>query len=247
MIKINDLYFGYGASPLINGLSARFDDGKITGILGPNGSGKTTTLKLCGRLLSPASGNICVDGSGDKGDTRSFARTLAYLPQTRPLPSITVRSLVSHGRFPHLGLSRKLSAADNAAIDHALEVTGMTDCAYRELRTLSGGQRQKAYIAMLIAQEAQHLLLDEPMTHLDVLHQLDVMDILRRLRDDGRCIAVVLHDIQQAVDLCDHILLLHDGYALYDDPADGLYDSGAIEQAFQVRPAQHKGIAFEKI
>lgn len=247
MIRINDICFGYDGTPLIDHLSAGFADGQITGILGPNGCGKTTTLKLCGRLLSPATGAIQVDGVGDSRDARAFAHAVAYLPQSRPLPSISVRSLVAHGRFPHLGLSRKLGAADNVAIDRALDMTGMTDCARRELRTLSGGQRQKAYIAMLIAQEAQHLLLDEPMTHLDVLHQLELMDILRQLRAEGRCVAVVLHDIPQAVQLCDRILLMHGGQALYDGPSGGLYASGAVEQAFHVRPVVENGVIFRRL
>lgn len=247
MIDIDSLSFGYASLPLLQNLSARFPDGQITGVLGPNGSGKTTLLKLCAKLLTPASGEIRVSDSGDIGDTKAFARALAYLPQTRPLPAITVRSLVSHGRFPHLGTYRRLRETDKAAVDHALRVTGMEIVADRELSTLSGGQRQKAYIAMLIAQESQHLLLDEPMNHLDVLHRIELADILRALRDEGRCIAVVLHDIPQAVELCDRILLLHDGLPLYDGPAGGLYASDAIEKAFRVRPVPDSGVTFAKI
>jgi len=246
LIRINDLSFGYG-KPLLRGLTASFGDGQITGILGPNGSGKTTLLKLCARLLQPDSGSISIDHSGDPRDVKAFARALAYLPQSRPLPMITVQSLVSHGRFPHLGLSRKFSPADEEAVRHALDLTGMTGCAPRELRTLSGGQRQKAYLAMLIAQGSQHLLLDEPTTHLDIQHQLDLMDLLGQLRDDGRCIAVVLHDISQAVDLCDRILLLHDGAALYDGPASGLYASGAVERAFRVQPVCGSATGFRRL
>lgn len=246
MIQIDNLSFGYD-SPLIRNLSARFADGQITGILGPNGCGKTTLLKLCARLLCPASGCISVDGSGEMRDSKAFARALAYLPQSRPMPMITVRALAAHGRFPHLGMARKLTKEDRAAIDRALTMTGMADCADRELRTLSGGQRQKAYIAMLIAQQSQHLLLDEPTTHLDILHQLELMDILRQLRAEGRCIVVVLHDIAQAVALCDRILLIDRGQALYDGPADGLYASGAIEQTFRVSPVPNSAPSFRRL
>lgn len=246
MIQIDNLCFGYH-SPLIRDLTARFPDGQITGILGPNGCGKTTLLKLCARLLRPASGSISVDGSGDTRDSKAFARALAYLPQSRPLPMITVRSLAAHGRFPHLGMSRKLSGEDRAAIDRALTMTGMADHAHRELRTLSGGQRQKAYIAMLIAQQSRHLILDEPMTHLDILHQLELMDILRQLRTEGRCIAVVLHDIAQAVELCDRILLIDNGQPLYNGPANGLYASGMIEQAFHVKPTPGSAVSFRRL
>lgn len=246
MIQIDNLTFGYDSAPLMASLSAALPDGCITGILGPNGSGKTTLLKLCARLLKPAGGTVCVTDSGNPRDAKAFARTLAYLPQSRPLPAITVRSLVSHGRFPHLDSARRLHEKDHAAIDRALRLTGMDSLADRELSTLSGGQRQKAYIAMMIAQDARHMLLDEPMNHLDVLHRLEVADILRSLRGEGRCIGVVLHDIAHAVELCDKILLLHEGRILYDGPAGGLYASGAIEQAFRVRP-NSGGITFSRI
>ena len=144
-------------------------------------------------------------------------------------------------------MTRRLSAADEAAVDRALTMTGMAACAHRDLRTLSGGQRQKAYLAMLIAQGAPHLLLDEPTTYLDVLHQMELMEILSALRDEGCCIGVVLHDLTQAVSLCDRALLLHEGRLLFDGPAEDLYESGAIETAFGVRPVRRQGVFFEHL
>lgn len=248
MIELKGVCFGYGREPLLENLSCRLPDHAITAVIGPNGSGKSTALRLCARLLTPQRGEIRVGGKPAAAyDPRSFARQLAYLPQSRPTPMITVRSLVSHGRFPHLGMTRRLSAADEAAVDRALTMTGMAACAHRDLRTLSGGQRQKAYLAMLIAQGAPHLLLDEPTTYLDVLHQMELMEILRALRDEGCCIGVVLHDLTQAVSLCDRALLLHEGRLLFDGPAEALYDSGTIETAFGVRPVRRQGVSFERL
>lgn len=249
MIELSGLTFGYTpAAPLLSGLTARFGDGRIRAVLGPNGSGKSTLLRLCARQLAPASGTLRV-GRRDAAsyDAKAFARALSYLPQSRPVPTITVRALVAHGRFPHLGMTRRLSAEDEAAVDRALRITGLTDVAGRDLRTLSGGQRQKAYLAMLIAQDAPHLLLDEPTTYLDVVHQLELCDILRALRDEGRCLVVVMHDLAQALALADDVLLLCGGQPLYDGPADGLTGSGAIEQAFGVRPVTREGVQFERI
>ena len=249
MIELSALTFGYGpAKPLLDGLSARFADGRIRAVLGPNGSGKSTLLRLCARQLSPASGALRVGGRDASAyEPKGFARTLAFLPQSRPVPMITVRALVAHGRFPHLGMTRRPGARDEAAIAHALAVTGMDGVAGRDLRTLSGGQRQKAYLAMLIAQDAQHLLLDEPTTYLDVAHQLELCDLLRALRDEGRCVVVVMHDLAQALALADDVLLLHEGRPLYDGPSDGLIGSGAIERAFGVQPVLREGVQFERL
>ena len=249
MIELSGLTFGYTpAAPLLDGLTARFGDGRIRAVLGPNGSGKSTLLRLCARQLAPASGTLRVGGRDAAAyDAKAFARALSYLPQSRPVPMITVRALVAHGRFPHLGMTRRLSAKDEEAVGRALKNTGLTDVAGRDLRTLSGGQRQKAYLAMLIAQDAPHLLLDEPTTYLDVAHQLELCDILRALRDEGRCLVVVMHDLAQALALADDVLLLCGGQPLYDGPVDGLTGSGAIERAFGVRPVTREGVQFERI
>ena len=119
------------------------------------------------------------------------------------------------------------------------------DCAARELRTLSGGQRQKAYLAMLIAQGAQNLLLDEPMTYLDVRHQLELLELLHALRGAGKCVVMVVHDLALACEAGDRALLLHEGAPLYDGPAGGLLASGRVETAFGVRP-RPGGVRFER-
>ena len=126
-------------------------------------------------------------------------------------------------------------------------MTGMAPLAERELRTLSGGERQKAYLAMLIAQGAQHLLLDEPTTYLDINHQLELMDILRTLRDAGRCVVMVLHDIDLAAAVCDNVIVMQRGGVVYSGAAAALFDSGALEQAYGVRPLPGTGTRFERI
>ena len=245
MIQLKNMSFGYGEAPLFKGLTCAFEDGKLTCVVGPNGSGKSTCLKLCARLLKPRAGEIVVDGRpAPTYDARSFARALAFLPQGRPLPAITVRSLVSHGRFAYLGLSHRLRPADEEAVESALQLTGMQDCAARGLGTLSGGQRQKAYLAMLIAQGAKNLLLDEPMTYLDVRHQLELLGLLHALREQGKCVVMVVHDLAMACETGGRALLLHGGLPIYDGAARDLLPSGCIEKAFGVRPCPG-GVRFE--
>lgn len=248
MIQLKALTFGYEKKPILDDVSCELQDGRITALIGPNGAGKSTLLRLIARLEKPWSGEIAVGNLPQQSyDTRSFARTLAFLPQSRPLPLIPVRTLVMHGRFARLGPSRRPSAEDEHAVDIALETTGLKDLQHRDVSTLSGGQRQKAYLAMAIAQEAQHILLDEPLTHLDVGAQLELVDILHRLRSEGRCIAMVVHDLALLPKVCDHVLLMHEGRILCSaDPAN-LFDSGMIERAFGVRPVYESGFSFQKI
>lgn len=246
MIRLDDVTFYYGEAPVLQGLSAELPDGCITAVVGPNGSGKSTCMKLCARLLTPRAGRVLVDGADAAAfEPRAFARQVAFLPQSRPVPMITVGSLVRHGRFPYLGMTRRLRPADAEAVEQALASVGMAELRDRELRTLSGGQRQKAYLAMLIAQGAKHLLLDEPTTYLDVRHQLELMALLRRLCEQGHCVAVVLHDLARVAEDCDRALLLHEGRPLYQGPARELYASGCVERAFGVRVKP--GIGFDMV
>mgnify|MGYP005766609665 CR=1 FL=1 len=248
MIEVERLSFAYADAPVLRDVSFCTPDGAITALIGPNGSGKSTLLRAMARLLPITQGIVRVDGRAQAAyGQRSFARALAFLPQSRTVPAISVASLVAHGRFPHTGFSHKLSRADAAAVERALDATGLSAYAHRDLRTLSGGERQKAYLAMLIAQETQNLLLDEPTTYLDVAHQLELADILGSLRNAGRCVVVVLHDIGQALSLCDRVALIHEGRLRFiGTPSDpGVLP--AVELAFGVRAIRREGISFERM
>lgn len=247
MILTQNLTFGYGKTPVLQNVSCEMPDGCLTALIGPNGAGKSTLLRLLARLETPVSGTVTVNGRHVRDyDSKSFAKMLAFLPQSRPTPMLSVRTLVLHGRFAHLSPSRRPSAQDEAAVDRALALTGMTGLQHRDVSTLSGGQRQKAYLAMAIAQEAQHILLDEPLTHLDVGYQLELMDILQTLKEEGRCIVMVLHDLSLLPKASDRVLLLHEGRLAFDGNAASLFESGAIEAAFGIKPVCKEGITFEK-
>ncbi|WP_217595600.1 ATP-binding cassette domain-containing protein [Cohnella sp. GbtcB17] len=190
-------------------------EGKMTAIAGPKGPGKTTLLLLIAGLLKPAGGTIVVRGRPAAEYTRlELATELAMLPQSREaLPELTVRELVAFGRTPRLGRFRqRLGEADEREIDWALRQMSMRSCEDRMVHTLSGGERQKALIAMALAQRTGILLLDEPTTYLDIAHQLELMRVLKKLnREAGLTIVMVLHDLQQAAAFCDELIALKAG------------------------------------
>jgi iron complex transport system ATP-binding protein len=174
---------------------------RITALIGANGSGKSTLLKGLSRLLKPRGGAVCLDGQAiQRISSRKVARTLAVLPQCPEAPEgLSVRELVAMGRYPHQGFLKTYGEEDDAKIEAALEITGMSPLAQAALGELSGGQRQLAWIAMALAQDTELLLLDEPTTFLDMAHQIEVLEVLERLYVvQRRTIVIVLHDVNQA-------------------------------------------------
>jgi iron complex transport system ATP-binding protein len=199
---------------------ARLDvpEGAVTALVGPNGSGKSTLLKGLSNHLEPASGTVTLDGRAIQSyDQAELAKHLGMLSQERESPeSITVEDLVYHGRYPHRGFFERVGSEDRAAVDRALELTGVDHLRDAELDQLSGGQKQLAWIAMVLAQETEVLLLDEPTTFLDLRNQFTVLETIRQLNErEDVTVAVVLHDISQAARFADYLVALRDG-CLYD-------------------------------
>lgn len=236
MIQLDDLCFSYGGRTVLNNISAAFSPGKLYAVLGPNGSGKTTLIRLLSRLLLPDSGSLTLD---EKSYTcygrKEFARQLALLPQTRPIPAISVQDLVSHGRFPYLGLSRTPGRADLEAVDRAMAAVNVQDFAGRDLRRLSGGERQRVYLALLLAQDTRYVLLDEPTTYLDASAQFSVMENLKRMSQDGKCVIAVLHDLNLALSFSDEICLLNQGHIAAFGAPEALVKQGVLDRVFSVR------------
>jgi iron complex transport system ATP-binding protein len=192
--------------------------GEITALVGPNGSGKSTLLKALSDHLSPDAGTVTLDGKhlrefGDK----EFARRLGMLSQENESPgSLTVEDLVYHGRYPHRSFFESVGDEDERAVERALDLAGVEHLRDKRVGNLSGGQKQLAWIAMVLAQDTDVLLLDEPTTYLDLHHQLRVMETVRQLNDErGVTVAVVLHDIAQAARFADYLVAMRDG-SVYD-------------------------------
>lgn len=220
----------------------------VTAILGHNGSGKSTLLGCLARQQRPDTGEIRLDGVAlDNYRQRDLARAVAFLPQRLPpLAGLTVRELVRLGRYPWRGALGRWRSADHAAVDRALEQTGADPLAERLADETSGGERQRAWIAMLLAQDAPILLLDEPTSALDLRHAEEIMALLRHLADDdGRRIVVVLHDINLAARYADRIVALNQGCVSFDGPRDAFLDPDVlgrltgVPMALLNRPAPH--------
>lgn len=205
---------GYGERVVVSGLSMAVQEGRITAIVGPNACGKSTLLRALGRIISPASGQVLLDGEViQQLPTKEVARRLGLLPQTPIAPDgIVVADLVARGRSPHQRLFHQWSDSDEESVMAALEATETIDLADRPVDELSGGQRQRVWIAMALAQETPILLLDEPTTFLDIAHQVEVLDLVATLnREKGTTVIMVLHDLNMACRYADHLVAMSHG------------------------------------
>lgn len=239
MLELRNLSAGYDGKPTIQEISLTVAEGQITTILGKNGCGKTTLLRTIARLLNVHSGEILLDGQDLQGyDRRELARKLSYLPQIKQSSPISVQTLVLHGRFPHLSFPRRVSARDCAIAEQAMQEIGIWDLRDKDLTELSGGERQKAYIAMALAQDADIILLDEPTAYLDINHQLEIYRIVEKLKRLGKTIVMVVHDLPAALRHSDRICLMADGRIVMHDTTAAVIDSGRIEQVFQIQIEQ---------
>ncbi|WP_436927585.1 ABC transporter ATP-binding protein [Halosimplex amylolyticum] len=215
-----DLAIGYPTTsePVVECDTVVVPRGEVTALVGPNGSGKSTLLKSMANQLAPESGHVLLDGEQVQSlDSKQLARRLGLLSQENESPgSLTVEDLVYHGRYPHRGFFESVTEEDNAAVDRAIDLAGVDHLRDQELRNLSGGQKQLAWIAMVLAQDTDVLLLDEPTTFLDLHHQLRVMDVVQTLnRERDVTVGVVLHDIAQAARFADNLIAMRDG-EMYD-------------------------------
>ncbi|MEU4795388.1 ABC transporter ATP-binding protein [Streptomyces sp. NPDC023327] len=229
------LTLAYEDRTVVDRLDLAVPDGRVTVIVGPNACGKSTTLRALGRLLKPKSGAVLLDGEAlGKLPTKKIAQQIGLLPQTPVAPeAITVADLVARGRQPHQHWWRQWSDEDEKAVTEAMERTDVTALAERPVDELSGGQRQRVWIAMALAQDTGLLLLDEPTTYLDISHQVEVLDLVRRLNHDrGRTVVVVLHDLNQAARYADHLVAMKDGEVVAEGPPSQVVTEELVREVF---------------
>ena len=236
-LRARGVTLGYDRRIVVDGLDLSIERGTVTTLIGANGSGKSTVLSALGRLLAPVAGAVELDGQPLRSlPGKAVARRLAVLPQKPLTPSATtVRDLVSRGRHPHQSLLRPWTPADAAAIDDALDATGLRDLAGRDVGSLSGGQLQRAWLALVLAQQADVLLLDEPTTFLDLAHQLEILRLVRSInRRRGTTVVMVLHDLTLAARYSDRLVVVGAGRVLADGAPWEVLTPELLREAFDL-------------
>ena len=226
------------AALVIEDIDLRLPEHKVTAIIGPNGSGKSTLLKALSRELSPARGGIIINGKDLQTlGPRDLAKQLGILFQDNTVPGgLTVERLVMHGRYPHRRMFESPTERDRDAVASAMKLAGVDPWAHREVRHLSGGQQQLVWIAVAIAQEPGILLLDEPTTFLDLRHQLDILHLVQRLRDEHeKTIVLVVHDINHALGFADHLIVMHKGRVVASGEPEQVVTEQLLYDVFEVQ------------
>ena len=213
-IKANHLQIGYGERVIVDDMNLHISQNQITTIIGPNGSGKSTVLKAITRLIRYQQGNVVLDGRDILSlKPKELSRTIGVLPQLHKAPSdFRVKELVGYGRMPYQKLLSGQSEDDTKIIRWAMEVTGTWNFRNKSIYEISGGESQRVWIATVLAQKPHILFLDEPTTYLDISHQLETMQLVKKLnRETGIGVVMVLHDLSQALEVSDHIVVIKDG------------------------------------
>ncbi|NWA27640.1 ABC transporter ATP-binding protein [Pseudomonas gingeri] len=236
MLKASHLSLRFGGLQVLDDVSLDIPVGRFTALIGANGCGKTTLLNVLARMQKPDAGSVSLAGKPhDDYSRRALARQLALLPQRTTSPAgMTVRELVMQGRFPWQGWWRQWSEQDQRAIDQAIALSDIHSLLDRSLSTLSGGQLQRCWIAMTLAQDTPVILLDEPTTFLDIAHQIALLELLVDLREQGRTIVAVLHDLNQAARYADHLVMMCKGNLLAQGNPREVFTAANLKQVFDL-------------
>ncbi|CAN5827043.1 heme ABC transporter ATP-binding protein [soil metagenome] len=236
-LELRGVVAGYGATTVLRGVDLRVEAGEVVGLIGPNGAGKSTVIGVASRVVPFRAGEVFVAGAPLASyGRRALARRLAVVPQGAALPDgFTVKEVVQMGRTPYAGLFGAPGPGDEGEIERALERTDTWRFAARPVESLSGGERQRVVLARALAQRPDVLLLDEPTSHLDLRYQVEALALARQAARDGLAAVVVLHDLNQAAQACDRLILLAEGVVVAAGVAEVVLDGGLLSSAYGIR------------
>ncbi len=235
MLKLENVSAGYGKAPVLSNITVEFSQGRVTTVIGPNGSGKSTLLKAIVGLCQVQQGAVYLNGENrEKIGNQKFAQQVSYLPQSHTAGAITVGRMVLHGRFPYLSYPRRYSKEDYEICRKAMEKIGILSLCDKKVDELSGGQRQKVYLAMALSGETDVFLFDEPTTYLDIHYQLELLHLMAQLKTQGKTVVTVLHDLDVALRVSDFLVVMQDGAIVSSGTPQEIQDNGVMEQVFQI-------------
>jgi iron complex transport system ATP-binding protein len=249
MVELKDLTCGYNGRFLLKDINLKIEQKELMGIIGPNGSGKTTLIRAITRILRPKKGNIFFEGRDIwKVDVSELAKKIAVVSQNHPTNFMTVQEFVLLGRIPHFKRLQFLETKEDLEIaKNAMILTDTLRFKDRSLEEISGGERQLVFIARALAQQPRLLILDEPTTHLDITHQVTVLNLIKKLNTElNLTVIMVLHDLNLASEYCQRLTLLHEGKIYKTGPPDEVLDYRIIEEVYNtVVVVQKNPISFK--
>ena len=244
MLEIKGLSARVGGREFLKDIDLQLPEGSFTALVGRNGSGKSTLLGCIGGTKAYR-GEIRLCGEDLRRlPLRRRARRMALLPQTLALPHITVEELAGLGRNPYVDIGHRFTAADREAVSRAVEAAGVAELRGRFVDELSGGERQRAYLAMTLAQETDLLLLDEPTTHMDAAGGEDFLRMLSQLRQQGKTLLVVMHDLAEAVRYADRMAVMDEGRMVFSGSTEECLAGSSLEQTLRVKRYEAEGRSF---
>ena len=235
MLEFQNITVAKEKHPILNKVSFSVPEHSLTVLIGMNGAGKTT-IANCLCRQQDYHGNITLNGKEISQYTpRDLAKKISVLPQLLPNPGITVEELVSYGRNPYLGINRHLNSDDIRIIDNAMQMADCANIRNRILPTLSGGERQKAFLAMNLAQQTDVIVLDEPTSHLDAVAEMEFLTLLKELTNSGKTVLLVMHNLTLAVKFADNIVILDQNACVFSGTKEDCLQQQSIEKTFSVR------------
>lgn len=238
MLRGEDISFSYNKDKkFIENLNINIPKGKITTILGPNGSGKSTLLSILSTYNKPSKGNVYIEDKNlNNLKSKEVAKLIATVHQHNESPEdLDVETLVSYGRVPHKKHYKSEKNENEKIINWAISSTNLEDIKNKKVMSLSGGQRQRAFIAMALAQKTDVLLLDEPTTYLDIYHQIEILELVKKLNEEyNMTIVMVLHDINQAIKYSHNIVIMKDGKIIEEGKPQQIINEKTIKNVYNV-------------